>query len=248
MDTKTCALLAELNRTFYAGHADDFSRTRRGWPPGYDRILSYLPPGANVLDLGCGNGRLVAFLAARGWSGSYYGVDSNPALLDAARRVASQAAGVAAHFAQLDLLTSDWIAQLPCQRVERIACLAVLHHLPGRRNRARFLADVVRLLRPDGLLILSTWQFMAAARLRERIRPWSTVGLRPEDVEPGDYLLPWGQGGAGLRYCAWIDRDALCEMAAQAGLAPVETFYADGREGNLNLYGVFALQRAAGTA
>ncbi len=193
-----------------------------------------------MLDVGCGNGRFLAFLAARGWSGDYYGIDSNPALLDAARRVAGQAAGVAAHFAQLDLLTPDWIAQWPCQAVKRVVCLAVLHHIPGRTNRARLLAQLAGLLRPDGLLILSTWQFMVAARLRERIRPWSTVGLQPEDVEPGDYLLPWGQGAVGLRYCAWIDRDALCALAVEAGLGLVETFYADGREGNLNLYGVFA--------
>jgi hypothetical protein len=58
-------------------------------------------------------------------------------------------------------------------------------------------------------------------------------------VEPGDYLLSWGAGAAGQRYCAAIGEDGLRDLAADAGLAAVETFYADGREGNLNLYGVF---------
>ena len=75
--------------------------------------------------------------------------------------------------------------------------------------------------------------------MRARILPWSTVGLRDEDVDPGDYLLSWGEGAIGHRYCAAIDEETLCELAPQAGLATVETFYADGHEGNLGLYGVF---------
>jgi hypothetical protein len=93
-------------------------------------------------------------------------------------------------------------------------------------------------------LILSTWQFLDADRLRARILPWTTVGLRPEDVEAGDYLLAWGEGAAGHRYCAAIDEPELCALAAKAGLARVDTFRADGKEGNLNLYGVFVRRDA----
>jgi SAM-dependent methyltransferase len=248
MKTETCALLAELNRVFYTQFADDFARTRRGWPPGFDRILPHLRPAANVLDLGCGNGRLLAFLLERGWRGHYLGLDSSQKLLAVAEehaRVALRACastetdGPLAHFVQAELLTPGWSAAIGSYAPDAITALAVLHHIPAATNRGRFLADCGQLLRPGGVLILSTWQFMSAPRLRPRILPWPTVGLRDEDVEPGDYLLSWGQGATGRRYCAFISCDDLGELAARAGLAPVETFYADGREGNLNLYGVF---------
>jgi SAM-dependent methyltransferase len=239
MDLKTCTLLADLNRTFYAAFAADFARTRRGWPPGFDLILSYLPLDANVLDLGCGNGRFLAFLIGRGWHGTYLGVDNDSQLLSLARQTALRSPGIGASFVNADLMDISWPARLAGSRPERIACLAVLHHVPGRDNRERFIAACANLLPPGGILIFSTWQFARTARLRARILPWTTIGLDPADVEPGDYLLAWGEHASGRRYCASIDKGELCALAAQAGLTPVETFFSDGKEGNLNLYGVF---------
>ncbi len=239
MELKTCALLANLNRTFYTTFAGDFARTRRGWPPGFDLILSYLLPEANVLDLGCGNGRLLAFLAVRGWRGNYLGVDNNPQLLNLAHKAAIHSPAVEAAFLQADLLEPIWPASLAGRHPDRIVCLAVLHHIPGRGNRERFVAGCAALLPRGGILILSTWQFLSADRLRARILPWATLDLSGEDVEPDDYLLAWGEGAMGYRYCASINQAELCALAAEAGLTDAEVFYADGKEGNLNLYGVF---------
>jgi len=240
MDPRTCALLADLNRDFYAAFADDFARTRRGWPRGFDLILSYLPPGTNVLDLGCGNGRFLAFLVARGWHGSYLGLDNDPHLLRLAQQAAHRSSSVEAAFVQADLLDPAWQVGLAGRHPARIVCLAVLHHIPGRSNRQRFVASCSALLPPGGLLILSAWQFLSAERLRSRILPWTTVGLSSKDVEPGDYLVAWGGGAAGHRYCASIDEPELSALATETGLLPARSFYSDGKEGNLNLYGVFA--------
>jgi 2-polyprenyl-3-methyl-5-hydroxy-6-metoxy-1,4-benzoquinol methylase len=239
MDLKTCTLLADLNRAFYEAFAGEFARTRRGWPPSFDRILSYLPPGANVLDLGCGNGRFLDFLAARGWQGSYLGADNNPQLLSLAREVSLRSPGIGASFLWADLMDTAWPASIAGTQPDRIVCLAVLHHIPGRSNRERFVSRCATLLPQDGLLILSTWQFMSAARLRARILPWTTIGLDSTAVEPGDYLLAWGEGATGRRYCAALDLAELCALAAAAGMALADSFLSDGKEGNLNLYGVF---------
>jgi SAM-dependent methyltransferase len=239
VDLKTCTLLAELNRTFYAAFAGEFARTRRGWPPGFNLILSYLPPGANVLDLGCGNGRLLAFLAGRGWHGRYVGADNDPQLLSLARNVSLDSPAIAASFLQVDLMEPDWTARLAGSQPDHVVCLAVLHHIPGCHNRERFVADCASLLPAGGTLILSTWQFMSSSRLRARILPWSTIGLGSGDVEPGDYLLSWGEGPAGRRYCASIDTPELGALASDAGLTLVESFFSDGKEQNLNLYGIF---------
>ena len=225
-----------MNRAFYVKFAADFARTRRGWPAGFKRILPYLRPVANVLDLGCGNGRLLAFLAAAGWRGRYVGIDSSPELLAAA---AENAPDLQTSFLQADLLSAEWPASLRGYVPAAITALAVLHHIPGAANRGRFLAQCAALLPAGGLLIISTWQFAASPRLRKRIVPWQAVGIKDEDVEPGDYLVAWGEGAAGHRYCAAINEETLCGLTAGAGLARAETFYADGYEGNLNLYGVF---------
>ena len=238
MDETTRSALAKLNRAFYMEFAGDFARTRRGWPPGFERILPHLRPAANVLDVGCGNGRLLSFLTERGWHGCYLGVDGSAGLLAAAEQNL-ELNPTEAGFLQADLLSPHWAATLAGLRPDAIACLAVLHHVPGTTHRERLVAECADLLTPGGTLIVSVWQFLSSPRLQKRILPWSTTGLRNEDVDPGDYLLSWGEGAAGHRYCAAIDEENLCELTTRAGLATVETFYADGHEGNLSLYGIF---------
>jgi len=238
MDEITCSALTELNRQFYARFADDFARTRRGWPLGFERILPHLRPAANVLDVGCGNGRLLAFLTEHGWRGRYLGVDGSAGLLAAAEQNL-ELRPAEASFRTADLLSPHWAVTLTGFAPDAIACLAVLHHIPGAARRAHLVAECAELLNPGGTLLLSVWQFLNTARLRAHILPWSTVGLRNEDVDPGDYLLSWGKGAAGHRYCAAIDEETLCALALNAGLATVATFHADGHEGNLSLYGIF---------
>lgn len=246
MNRETCAALLELNRRFYTQFAGDFARTRQSWPAGFELILPHLWPAANVADLGCGNGRLLSFLAGRGWRGRYLGVDSSAALLAVAAANAPRAGAIHADFRRADLAALDddlsgLTAALGRGAWDAVTSLAVLHHIPGRPRRAALVAACADLLRPAGVLVVSTWQFLTSPRLRARILPWELVGLRAEDVEPDDYLLPWGEGAAGQRYCAAINEAALCELAEApaAGLARTAIFYADGHEGNLNLYGIF---------
>jgi tRNA (uracil-5-)-methyltransferase TRM9 len=247
MNPDIITALAELNRAFYTRFAGDFARTRRAWPPGFDLILPYIRPAANLVDLGCGNARLLSFLSERGWQGGYVGVDASPLLLEIAEATAREVGAATAAFLQLDLLAGDWVepmtAALPPATAEgpsqlALAALAVLHHIPGATARVEFLARCRSLLPPGGLCVVSTWQFLDTPRLRGRILPWSAVGLSEGDIEPGDYLLPWGEGAAGQRYCAAIDADTLDRLATAAGLETVASFRADGHEGDLNLYAV----------
>jgi SAM-dependent methyltransferase len=237
MRSDTREALASLNRAFYDRFAGDFARTRRSWPPGFDAILPHLGPAFNVADVGCGNGRLLLFLYERGWRGGYVGIDSSAALLAIARENCGALPGVGARFVQADLLDGGWAAEVG--QPDALALLAVLHHIPGSGVRARLVAEAASALAPGGILIVSTWQFLASTRLRAHILPWSRAGISEADVEAGDYLLSWGQGAAGERYVAAIDAGSLTGLAAAAGLQEIGVFESDGLEGNLNLYGVF---------
>ena len=116
--------------------------------------------------------------------------------------------------------------------------MAVLHHLPGYALRLRVVREMAALLRPGGRLLFSTWQFLASLRLSRRLVAWQALGVDPAGVEPGDALLPWTQGAYALRYCHQLDPAEVAKLAADAGLAVLTTYRADGKEGNLNLYAV----------
>jgi SAM-dependent methyltransferase len=241
MRPQTVAALLALNRHFYTRFARDFSRTRRSWPPGYSHILPHLKSGFNVLDLGCGNARFLLFLSDTGWTGRYVGVDSSESLLADAQTATLEHRHIPSQFIVADLLVEDWTSAVRrAAPFDALVTLAVLHHIPSREQRVSFLVRCARLLPPAAPLILSIWQFMTSERLRKRLAPWEAVGIDPEDVEPGDYLVGWGEGSPGARYCAYIDKLALKSMATEAGLEVVETYFSDGHEGKLNLYAVLA--------
>ena len=145
---------------------------------------------------------------------------------------------VKASFLQLDVLQPGWVQALKGRRFDAIALLAVLHHVPSRSSRVELLRSLGNLLASRGLLAISVWQFLNSQRLRRKIVPWQVIGVSPTDLEPGDYLVDWRRGGQGLRYCHWVSEQELGELLEAAGLSLQATYYADGREGNLNLFGI----------
>ena len=117
-----------------------------------------------------------------------------------------------------------------------MVCLATLQHVPGYTLRAGVVQELATLLSPGGMLALSAWQFLSADRFVQKQLGWETLGLSADDVEPGDALLPWRQGGFAVRYVHQVDETELQRLANEAGLTVKQTFRADGKEGNLNLY------------
>jgi SAM-dependent methyltransferase len=240
LNTETVNRLIELNRQFYQTFAQPFSATRQQLQPGVGRLLEKIPVDADVLDLGCGNGELWRALLRHGYRGQYLGLDFSAGLLQAARERAASEAGLRRpDFLQVDLDGPDWANAIPNQSVDVITAFAVLHHLPGYETRIHFLHQVRSLLTSKGHLFLSTWQFLNSERLRARIQPWETIGLTAEQVDAEDYLLDWRQGGYGLRYVHAFDQLELATLAQDCGFHILETFYSDGKGGQLSLYQVW---------
>jgi len=235
--------LLELNRTFYAQVATDFDQTRAGLPLGWQQLASFLPPGTpekplTVLDVGCGNGRFARFLTEQGVYARYVGVDADAALLTFAAQHNAAAVNLAAQFIQADLAQPDWVSSLAGERFDLVACFAVLHHLPGYALRLQVMQALAAHMATEGLLILSNWQFWTSQRFAQKLIDWQTVGLTAAEIEPGDALLPWQQGGYAVRYVHQVDEAEMERLAAEAGLRVIAHFLADGKEGNLNLYTV----------
>lgn len=127
---------------------------------------------------------------------------------------------------------------LPSAAFDLVVCLAALHHVPGYVLRAQVVQTLATLLAPQGVLIFSHWQFLQSERFVRKQIAWQTIGLTSGEIEPGDALLPWQQQRYAVRYVHQIDENEMATLAHAANLQVVESFYADGKEGNLNLYAV----------
>ena len=111
--------------------------------------LADAQPGMRVVDIGCGTGNLVVALGRQRPGLDLAGLDPDErALARAARR--SRRAG----------LTVDWrrgFAQelpYPDSSVDRMLSSLMLHHL-DEASKDELLAEVRRVLRPDGVLVLA---------------------------------------------------------------------------------------------
>lgn len=237
MDDQTAGRLIALNRAFYEAFADSFSSTRQRLQPGVLAMLKQIPPTARLLDLGCGNGLLAKTLAERGFQGSYTGLDFSSRLLEKARQNAPH--GLPFVFIQADLSSAGWNAGLTQGTFDIVLAFAALHHLPSVAIRQKVLSDIHTHLVRNGLLLHSNWQFLHSERLRNRIQPWERAGIQAENVDPGDFLLDWRRGGAGLRYVHHFSQAELAHLAANTGFSVQESFLSDGEGGKLSLYQVW---------
>jgi tRNA (uracil-5-)-methyltransferase TRM9 len=231
--------LLNVNRQFYQTFANQFSATRRRLQPGVRKILERLPDEASILELGCGNGELPLQLSRKNQRGRYLGLDFSSPLLELTQEINQQIAqtpSLKVQFRSADLASPSWDAELAKNKFELILAFALLHHIPSEELRAQILHKARRLLEYNGLFIHSEWQFLNSPRLVARIQPWSTLGLSEIDVDPGDYLLDWRQGGSGLRYVHFFQMGELQRMAESSNFQVVDTFYSDGIGMRLGLY------------
>jgi tRNA (uracil-5-)-methyltransferase TRM9 len=233
MDSNTAGKLLDLNRQFYQTFGSAFSSTRARLQPGVQRILAGLQGDETILDLGCGNGELARALGRRGARGTYTGLDFSRPLLEAA---APRGEGLRATFLPADLSDPGWAASFAPASFDLVFAFAVLHHIPGAELRLEILSQVHGLLRPGGRFVHSEWQFLASPRLQARLQAWEQAGLSASQVERGDYLLDWRQGGRALRYVHAFDLAELDGLAAAGGFQVQETFHSDGEGGELGLY------------
>lgn len=240
MDDATARQLNRINRAFYARRAAEFSATREGPWPGWQRLLEVLdaeglPADARVLDVGCGNARLGRFLAQTRPGLRYSGLDSSAELVALAR--AADQLGPAPGFLAVDLVEDDLGAALGARRFDLVACFGVLHHVPGGARRRALVAELLAHLTPAGLLALTCWRLAQFARFREKTVPWDQAqpGVRPAALEPGDHLLPFGEQ-AGLRYVHFAHEDETAELLAELPCETLACWDADGGGRGLNRY------------
>ena len=231
--------LIDLNRKFYTDFGDSFSATRGRIQPGVRRIIDSLDGDERILDLGCGNGELARTLARNGHRGAYLGLDFSLPLLSDAESVPE---GFLAEFREVDLTKLLAISDQLNGHWSLVTSFATLHHIPSQELRLGILKTVHGLLAEGGRFIHSNWQFLNSPRLRQRVQAWSAAGLSESDVDENDYLLDWRSGGTGLRYVHHFSEGELTALAESSRFRIVDTFYSDGKEGNLALYQVWKKQ------
>jgi tRNA (uracil-5-)-methyltransferase TRM9 len=239
-----------LTRSFYEGSALGFCAANELPSSGWGQVLDLLQPALaslpalSVLDVGCGNGRFFRCLAQQlERPFTYLGLDSSQQLVALARARSAESAS----FQVMDFVDGDLNEQLGNRRFELVAAFGVLHHIPGRQRRRRFLEALCRLVHPGGALALSTWRKSSDEQLRRKVVDWPEFNRQinePFDlaqIEAGDHLVH--KPGQGVRYCHFVEKSEAQDLLADLPLSLLADFTADGRAGHRNHYFVLTNSR-----
>lgn len=245
MDTQTIKQLNQLNTDFYNTTAVDFDGSRQYFWEGWEKIPPLLDKfnEIRVADIGCGNGRFGQFLFEKcpQIKLSYTGIDANNSLLSKAEQTLKGKIP-ALHLQHQDIITSLLNNKhfLGNEVFQLIVSFGVFHHIPSLNLRTKLLKYLLNNLSKDGFIIISFWQFMNFERFQNKIitaqKQLQAVGVDSTKLEKNDYILDWNRGAHALRYCHFYDEEEQEELVKQAGAKIIKTYFADGKEGNVNQY------------
>lgn len=153
--------IIESVKDVYNEIGTQFSASRNYIWPDLKPFLKEIPPKSSVLDVGCGNGRLILGLPT---NIKYTGIDISSKLLDEAKKAHPDA-----HFIETDITKPDIWKHLP--QFDYIYCVAVMHHLPTRKDQLFVLEQIKAHLKPRGKCLITVWNLWQSKYLKYHIDP-----------------------------------------------------------------------------
>lgn len=120
-------------------------------------ILNKKNKPIKILDIGCGNGRLVNFLESLNIEYEYIGIDNSEGQINEAlsnsdsNRVNKKNP---THFQIGDILN---LSNFEKDYFDFIFCIAVFHHLPSKETRYKALKEIKNILKNEGLVFMTSW-------------------------------------------------------------------------------------------
>jgi ubiquinone/menaquinone biosynthesis C-methylase UbiE len=224
MEEKFAQELLEKNRETYNLIAEEFSGTRWKIWPEYHIFRDYIKDGDKILDIGCGNGRLLDLFEDR--KIEYLGIDSSENQVQEAKK----------KYPDYAFLTADALG-LPFSNgtFDKVFLVAVLHNVPSRELRLRILKEGRRVLKADGLFILTVWSLWRPEALRLILKYSLLKIMGRSEMDWGDVFVPWGKKAE--RYYHFFTQAEITRLAKEAGFKVLESGLAKNENGQRsNLY------------
>lgn len=182
MDKEYARYLLNKTKEDYNLISKDFSRTRENiWEESRFLFDNYLAENDKVLDAGCANGRCYKLFKDK--NAEYVGIDISEKLVKIAQE----------KYPEGDFRTADILnLPFPDNHFDKIYSIAVFHHIPSEEFRVQFLKEAKRVLKPEGLLILTVWKFplIKEASLLFKYTTLKLIGKSKLDYR--DIFQAWG--------------------------------------------------------
>jgi tRNA (cmo5U34)-methyltransferase len=198
----------------YLERANEFPHREEG----ERALLEHVPREVRrVLDLGTGDGRMLALLREDRPELTGVGLDLSEPMLEAARR---RFAGDAA----IEIVEHDLAEPLPALgRFDAVVSSMAIHHVEHERKRSLY-GEVFELLEPGG--VFANFEHVASPTRRLHLAFFEAIGEPIENEDPSDRTLDVESQLGYLREAGFDDVDCYwkwLEMALLIGVRAPET-------------------------
>lgn len=205
-------------REDYNRIAERFSGTRFDLWDELKQFKKLIKDGQNILDWGCGNGRLLFLLQDNNIK--YFGLDQSDELLKMARIKwqAEIASGKAEFFS-----TATTDKKFTTDFFELVFMIASFHHLPDERTRLDLLKKVYSEMKDDGQIVIVVWNLESDWAQSKLKKGWSKIA-------ENDYIVPWKNTDGEVvseRYYHHFTKEELEDLIQKAGFKNIRLFYDD---------------------
>ena len=180
MDKEYAKYLLEKTRQDYNQIAEDFSRTRWNIWSEFNIFRDFIKNGDKILDVGCGNGRLLEILKDK--KVNYTGVDVSEKLLEIAKKKYPQNEFLVANNLNLPFLDNNF---------DKVFSVAVLHTIPSEDLRKKAISELKRVLKPGGLLFITVWDIWRKDTLLLLLKYSFLKLVGKSRLDFGDVFVPW---------------------------------------------------------
>ena len=218
MDKNTQQELLKIVEKNYNDIAEDFHETRKKylWPELLN-LTQEVKDGDSVLDVGCGNGRLVD--AFKDKEIKYLGVDNSEELIKFAKSQYPDR-----EFSVGNILELGKIAQM---NFDHVFSIAVLHHLPGEKLRIDALKQMKNKIKADGKIIFTVWNLWPQKKFVKMIIKFFLLKLIGKNkMDFGDVIFDWKRVEGKRRYYHAFREKELRRIVKKAELR-IEKIYKD---------------------
>jgi ubiquinone/menaquinone biosynthesis C-methylase UbiE len=221
---ETAQKLLRLSKKEYNVFASEFSATRPFFWRELEYLKKYVFRGDSVLDIGCGNGRLVDLLGDTDIE--YTGVDFSKELI----AIAQSTRGTKGTFLKADALA------LPFEdsSFDVVYSVAVLHHIPSQENRKQFVREAFRVLKPGGVCVFTVWNIAQVKFLKTHILHGLKKIAGISELDFGDVIISFGKQKR-QRYVHTFTKRSLQHLFGENGFSNISVQEVERKSGYANL-------------
>jgi tRNA (uracil-5-)-methyltransferase TRM9 len=216
--------IIEMSRHGYEKIAEDFDATRKVFWQELYFLGDYINDGDKVLDIGCGNGRFLTVIKDKIFQ--YTGIDNSESLISYAQKW---------HGDKEKFICADALS-LPFEDAsfDVAVSFGVLHHIPSKKFRKQFLSEAHRVLKKDGIAIITVWNLWNK-RLTPIIRKYAIRKLLGKSkLDFKDVFLPFGKKES-VRYLHAFTEREISRLLKRNGFKILELKFVKRRGDNENI-------------